>query len=57
MYNIRFKGHYSQEWTNISASSSYSDSGAGPYLSQNSNGPYTVFSLMLNNEVDGTVPL
>jgi hypothetical protein len=47
MYNVRYKGHYSNDWTNISATSSYSGSGAGPYLPQNANAAYTTFSIMV----------
>jgi hypothetical protein len=49
MFNVRFKGHYSQDWTNISATSTLGgESGAGLYLPQHSNASYTVFSLMVN---------
>jgi hypothetical protein len=45
MFRVRFRGHYSQEWTNLSAS--YFDESPA-YILQNSKASYTVFSLMIS---------
>jgi len=49
MYSVRFKGHYAQNWSDVSATSALgAELEAGPYLPQNSNASYTIFSIMIN---------
>lgn len=45
MFNVRFKGQYTDNWTNVTAL-------IEPYLAHTSGYKYSIYSLMLNNAVD-----
>ncbi|MGD6933414.1 MAG: hypothetical protein ACQCN5_04320 [Candidatus Bathyarchaeia archaeon] len=45
MFNVRYKGQYTDSWTNVTAL-------IEPYLAHSSGYKYSIYSLMLNNAVD-----
>jgi hypothetical protein len=52
MFNVRYKGHFSEDWRNISAWGGQIDYLSGPYMPHTSGHKYTIFSLKLNGMGD-----
>ena len=52
MFNIRYKGHFSGDWQNISWPNGQLEYYSGPYMPHKSGYKYTIFSLKLQGNVD-----
>ena len=52
MFNVRYKGHFSGDWQNISWPNGQLEYYSGPYMPHKSGYKYTIFSLKLQGNMD-----